>query len=123
MNRGTPSGRQARLGSSVCRLVAFNFISAQGCRGAPPFGNSLGSNFSTSQTPEISGTDPGWAASWPRGAGESASIATTAPAEKIRRFRNGHPSSVLASSGEIGNQSITLGRVLEWIFREQKNGN
>jgi hypothetical protein len=103
-------------------LVAFNFISAQGCKGAPPFGKSLGSNFSTSQTPEMSGADPLWAASWPRGAEESASIATTAAAEKISRFRTGDPSSVLASSGEIGNQSITLDRVLEWIFRTPKHG-
>jgi len=72
-------------------LVAFNFFSAQGCKGAPPFGNSMGSNFSTSQTPEMSGTDPEWAASWPRGAGKSASIAITATAEKIRRFCTGDP--------------------------------
>src|ERR1700674_1335631 len=122
MNRGTPSGRQARLGSSVCRLVAFHFFSAQGCKGAPPFGNSLGSNFSTSQTPEMSGAEPGRVASWPRGAGESASIATTAAAEKIRRFRTGDPSSVLASPDEIGHQSITLDQVLEWIFRTPKHG-
>jgi hypothetical protein len=103
-------------------LVDFNLISAQGCKGAPPFGNSMGLNFSTSQTPEMSGTDPGWAAPWPRGAGESASIATTAAAEKIKRFRTGDPSSVLASSGEIGNQNITLDLVLEWVFRTPKDG-
>src|SRR5690349_14146983 len=90
INLGSPKGRQPKLGSSVRGLVALNFVSAQGVKGAPPLGNNLGSKFSTSQTPEISGTAPWRAPFWARVADGSASSATAA-LEKIKNFRIKHP--------------------------------
>src|SRR5438309_9644395 len=85
MNRGSPNGRHARFGSLLLRSVALNFASAPAVKGAPPFGNNLGSNLSTSQTPEISGTAPDRATPWPRIAAGRAIIATTA-AKMIKRL-------------------------------------
>src|SRR3984893_15332988 len=108
MNRDTPFGKQARLGSFVLGSVALNFASAHGVKGVPPpFGKSLGSNFSTSQTPEISGAAPGFAASCASAARESASVAATVIAERIKRFRKRAP-LVLILSGLVGSKLARL---------------
>jgi len=99
-------------------LVAFNFFSAQGCKGAPPFGNSMGLQTFHQQTPEMSGTDPEWAGLG-RAAQEKAQASHHGTAKKSGDLHR-RSSSVLASSSEIGHQSITLDRVLEWIFRTPK---
>src|SRR5579872_6308081 len=104
MDRGNPNGKQPRLGSLVLRSTALNFSSAQGVNGAPPSGNSLGSNFSTSQTPERSGVEGCCRPVWACAASERVSSAIAAAPKKIKGIRTGAPEILEFRQGELARK-------------------